>query len=205
MFDNQMVGCSVRGTKVGTGSSFATPSLSSTRTYWASCVTGGPNDCQSQRTPAVASIGAPPSLGNITGPASVCTGQTNIQYSVPFYAGTYNWSFSGSGATINTTANPNIITISFSVATTGTLSVTDVTSCGSSAANNLVITVGTITPPTIGTITQPSCSTPTGSVQLNGLPAGTWTITRSPVEQRIQVPAQVIQLQDLQPEHILLL
>ncbi|MFN8273383.1 MAG: hypothetical protein U0X58_00695 [Flavobacteriaceae bacterium] len=28
----------------------------------------------------------------------------------------------------------------------------------------------------IGTITQPTCSTPTGSVQLTGLPAGTWTI-----------------------------
>ena len=37
------------------------------------------------------------------------------------------------------------------------------------------------TPPSVGTITQPTCSSPTGSVILNGLPAiGTWTLTRNP-------------------------
>ncbi|MEI9947316.1 MAG: hypothetical protein WDN26_24280 [Chitinophagaceae bacterium] len=30
--------------------------------------------------------------------------------------------------------------------------------------------------PTAGTITQPTCTTPTGSVVLNNLPAGNWTI-----------------------------
>jgi hypothetical protein len=30
--------------------------------------------------------------------------------------------------------------------------------------------------PTVGTITQPTCSVPTGSVNLSGLPAGTWII-----------------------------
>ena len=34
--------------------------------------------------------------------------------------------------------------------------------------------------PTIGTITQTTCSEATGSVVLNGLPAGNWTLTRSP-------------------------
>ena len=34
--------------------------------------------------------------------------------------------------------------------------------------------------PLIGTITQPSCSVNTGSVVLNGLPSGSWTITRLP-------------------------
>lgn len=36
------------------------------------------------------------------------------------------------------------------------------------------------TAPEIGTITQPTCSFPTGSVVLNGLPTGDWTLTRSP-------------------------
>ena len=40
--------------------------------------------------------------------------------------------------------------------------------------------VGSLSPPTVGTITQPNCTTATGSVVLNGLPAsGTWTLTRS--------------------------
>ncbi len=34
--------------------------------------------------------------------------------------------------------------------------------------------------PTIGTITQPSCGVPTGSVVLNSMPAGSWTITVNP-------------------------
>lgn len=34
--------------------------------------------------------------------------------------------------------------------------------------------------PTIGTITQPTCATATGSVVLNGLPSGSWELTRSP-------------------------
>lgn len=34
----------------------------------------------------------------------------------------------------------------------------------------------TPSPPAIGTITQPTCSLPTGTVILNGLPSGTWTI-----------------------------
>ncbi|MZQ48484.1 MAG: T9SS type A sorting domain-containing protein [Bacteroidales bacterium] len=36
------------------------------------------------------------------------------------------------------------------------------------------------TAPEIGSVTQPTCSVPTGSVVLNGLPAGEWTLTRSP-------------------------
>ncbi|MCP4309770.1 MAG: T9SS type A sorting domain-containing protein, partial [Bacteroidetes bacterium] len=34
--------------------------------------------------------------------------------------------------------------------------------------------------PGVGTITQPTCSEATGSVVLNGLPTGDWTLTRSP-------------------------
>lgn len=35
-------------------------------------------------------------------------------------------------------------------------------------------------PPIPGLVTQPSCSSPGGTVQLSGLPAGQWTITRDP-------------------------
>ncbi|TRX21392.1 T9SS sorting signal type C domain-containing protein [Flavobacterium franklandianum] len=57
-----------------------------------------------------------------------------------------------------------------------------VSSCGSPASANVVINTQPTTPsaPTIGTTTQPTCSTATGSVDLNGLPAGNWMLTRSP-------------------------
>lgn len=51
----------------------------------------------------------------------------------------------------------------------------------SSAAGVINTQPTTPTAPIVGTITQPTCSTPTGSVDLSGLPAsGTWTVTASP-------------------------
>src|SRR5690606_40363368 len=48
----------------------------------------------------------------------------------------------------------------------------------SSATANVVINTAPVTPsaPVVGTITQPDCTTPTGSVDLSGLPSGSWTI-----------------------------
>ena len=42
------------------------------------------------------------------------------------------------------------------------------------------VSVGSISAPTVGTITRPDCNTPTGSVLLNNLPAGNWTLKRTP-------------------------
>ena len=57
-----------------------------------------------------------------------------------------------------------------------------VSSCGSGASESVFINVQPTTPsaPTVGTITQPDCTTATGSVVLNGLPTGSWMLTRSP-------------------------
>ena len=41
---------------------------------------------------------------------------------------------------------------------------------------NGTLTINATTAPIVGTITQPTCNTATGSVVLNGLPAGNWTI-----------------------------
>lgn len=172
------------GTQLGTGSSYTTPVISTTTTYYVSCTTGSGNSaCESPRTPVTVTIGAPANLGSITGPASVCAGQSNVAYSVTFFSGmTYSWIYSGTGATITPPGNTNSITISFSAsATSGNLHVTGTSSCGTSTANDLSITVTHITPPSVGTITQPTCTVATGSVILNNLPAtGTWTLTRSP-------------------------
>ena len=71
----------------------------------------------------------------------------------------------------------------FSSVTAGTYYLTAKNSdaCISSATVNVNAQSASPATPTIGTITQPTCTTLTGSVVLNGLPAtGTWTLTRSP-------------------------
>ena len=59
-----------------------------------------------------------------------------------------------------------------------------ITNCtsGNVRSNAATLTVnGVPSVPAVGTITQPTCTSPTGSLVLNGLPAsGTWTLTRNP-------------------------
>ena len=126
----------------------------------------------------------PGAAGTITGSASVCQGQSGVAYSVPAITGaaSYNWTYSGTGATI--TGTTNAVTIAFaSNATSGNLTVRGVNSCGNGTLSaGLSITVNTPpSAPVAGTVTQPTCSLATGSVTLSGLPlTGTWTLTRNP-------------------------
>ncbi len=68
-------------------------------------------------------------------------GQNTVVYTVPNDANvTYNWVYSGTGATI--TGNSNSVTVSYSsAATSGTLNVTATNACGTSSATSLNITV----------------------------------------------------------------
>ncbi|MGD0754856.1 MAG: HYR domain-containing protein, partial [Bacteroidales bacterium] len=95
--------------------------------------------------PVVASMPA-----NFTSaPTQVCQGSSGYVYTVPNVAGnTYNWSYTGSGQTINGTGNS--VTIDFSItATSGTLNVTATNSCGTSAPRSIAITVNTLPAPSI--------------------------------------------------------
>ncbi|NBX80522.1 MAG: hypothetical protein EBQ94_09115, partial [Flavobacteriales bacterium] len=57
------------------------------------------------------------------------------------------------------------------------MTVTDAGSCTSVAVTYTINLVPVIpSSPIVGTITQPTCTTPTGSVELSGLPSGNWTI-----------------------------
>ncbi len=88
----------------------------------------------------------PVAAGNITGNSFICQGANNVAYSVPAIADatTYLWTYSGTGATINN-ANTRTPTISFSgTATSGTLSVCGVNSCGNGIAKTLSVTIGSI-------------------------------------------------------------
>lgn len=71
----------------------------------------------------------------------VCPGGTGYVYTVPFVSGvTYNWSYSGTGHTIN--GSGNSVTVDFNAAATGgTLSVTATNACGTSPARSVTITV----------------------------------------------------------------
>ncbi len=71
----------------------------------------------------------------------VCRGGTGYVYTVPFVSGvTYNWSYSGTGHTIN--GSGNSVTIDFNaVATAGTLSVTATNACGTGPARSVDIDI----------------------------------------------------------------
>ncbi|MDA6072869.1 hypothetical protein NJT12_24965, partial [Flavobacterium sp. AC] len=62
--------------------------------------------------------------------------------------------------------------------TTYTFTVTNAVGCISAASGNVVFNAQPATPsaPTVGIITHPTCTVATGSVVLNGLPSGNWTI-----------------------------
>ncbi len=102
----------------------------------------------------------PDAAGTIAGTASVCQGQSGVTYSVPAITGatSYNWVYSGTGATI--TGTTNAVTISFaSNATAGNLTVQGVNSCGNGTVSaNYAIAVNSL--PSTSVITgnaAPAC------------------------------------------------
>ena len=111
-----------------------------------------------------------PSVGAIAQPnCSVATGSVMLN-GLP----TGNWTLNP-GAISGNTVSRNISGLS---AGTYTYTVTNSTGCTSPSSANIVIITQPAIPsaPTVGAITQPTCAMATGSVILNGLPAGSWTI-----------------------------
>ncbi|GAA0876871.1 hypothetical protein GCM10009118_32810 [Wandonia haliotis] len=111
-----------------------------------------------------------PVVGTITQPdCTTPTGSVDLS-GLPSGSWTINpGGISGSGTTT---------TISGLSSGTYNYTVTNSDGCVSSATVNVVINTAPVTPsaPVVGTITQPDCTTPTGSVDLSGLPSGSWTI-----------------------------
>ena len=114
---------------------------------------------------AITVNGLPGAAGTITGPATVCQGQSGVTYSVApvTYASSYVWSYSGTGATINGTTNS--VTVSFSqAATPGDLTVYATNNCGNGAASPPYAIAIDPLPEPAGTITgtTPVCQGQTG-------------------------------------------
>ena len=111
-----------------------------------------------------------PTVGTITQPTCTVTTGSVVLNGLPAGTWTINpGSISGTGSST---------TLSGLAAGTYNYTVTNAAGCTSPASANVVINAQPATPtaPTVGTITQPTCTVATGSVILNGLPAGTWTI-----------------------------
>jgi chitinase len=83
--------------------------------------------------------GSSTSLGTVTGNATPCKGSTATYSVANTAAGSYAWSFTGSGGAFSGTANS--INISFASMTSGTLSVSAMNACGANASSTMGITV----------------------------------------------------------------
>ncbi len=95
----------------------------------------------------------PDNAGTITGPTSVCQGETGVVYTVPAIANAtgYSWTVP-TGATITSGTNTNSIHVTFgNGATSGSVSVFGSNACGDGAGSSLSVTVNPI--PATPTIT----------------------------------------------------
>lgn len=111
----------------------------------------------------------PVAASTISGTATVCQGQATVGYSVPLItnATSYNWAYSGIGATITGTTNTPTLTFSAS-ATSGNLTVKGTNSCGNGTVSanypiTVTPTVGTPTAITISAGSEPSCQLTNGT------------------------------------------
>ena len=111
-----------------------------------------------------------PIVGAITQPTCTLATGSVVLSGLP----SGNWIINPGAITGNTTST----TISGLTSGSYTFTVTNATGCESIASANVGINATLTVPgiPTIGTITQPTCTTATGSVVLNDLPLGNWTI-----------------------------
>ena len=88
------------GTLLGTGTSFTTPSISTTTTYYVEAVNGS---CTSVRTSVVATVNASPTISSTT-PASICSGDS-FNITALASSGTINWYNLPTGGTLLATGS----------------------------------------------------------------------------------------------------
>lgn len=125
---------------------------------------------------------APPAApGSISGTSPVCAA-TTATYSLAAVSGatTYNWSYSGTGATFTTPTSSPSVTITFAAgATSGTLSVTAANLCGTNVTvSSLPITINPAPAASISYPASSYCISTSGTVAVNqtGTGGGTYTV-----------------------------
>ena len=111
--------------------------------------------------------------GFTTSTSIVCQGNSGVVYTIPNDPSvTYNWSYTGSGATINGTSNS--VTVDFnSASTSGTLNVTATNSCNTSAPQSLAITVNNTPAITVQPTAPAAVCSGTGTQSISVTATGT--------------------------------
>jgi len=158
----------------GFSSNSQNPAITTTGTYTLTVVAG---TCTST-SQVVATINPNNTVTTASSTPTLCinTALTNITHTTT--------GATGIGAATNLPAGvtaawaANTITISGTPTAVGTFIYTIPLTggCGNVNATGTITVTPLPSTPTVGTITQPTCTTATGSVVLNGLPSGNWTI-----------------------------
>ena len=129
--------------------------------------------------PAHSSIPPAPVVGSTTQPTcSVSSGSVALS-GLPASG---NWSVTRNPGGVITAGSGVSTVISGIPAGTYTFTVTTYDGCTSPSSGSAVINPPPAIPsaPAVGMIIQPTCVSATGSVVLNALPSGSWTLTRNP-------------------------
>jgi len=151
------------GTLLGTGTSYTTPSISSTTTYYVEATLG---TCNSTRTPVTATINVTPSITS-TSPSQVCDSGT-VTLGATANAGTLNWYSSASGGSVLGSGNSFTTP---SISTTTTFYVEAVNGSCTSVRVPVVATVNTT--PTITSTTDATVCGQSGGTLFATASAGT--------------------------------
>ena len=103
------------------------------------------SSCGNSANSCIAITGLPATPNNITGPATVCSRQKNVTYSIAAVTGasTYTWTVPAQ-STIVSGQGTNSIVVSFATKS-GNVSVTANNACGTSVAKILAVTIGSCT------------------------------------------------------------
>ena len=129
-----------------------------------------------------------PTVTNSSLTQTICSGGSSALVTLTSgVAGTtFSWTATAtagvSGFTASGTSTIPVQTISTTGTTQGTVTyvITPTASgCPGTSTNYTILVNPILSVPTVGTITNISCITNTGSVVLNGLPSGSWTINQS--------------------------
>ena len=157
------------GNLVGSGSSFTTPVISATTTYYVDATNNGCTTAS--RIAVVATVNTLPTtpiITSVTQP-SCAVGTGTITVTLQNATDTYSFD---NGVTFQTgNIKSGLVPGNYHVI------IKSIGGCNSAVTSATINTLpNTPVTPIVGTITQPTCSTATGNVVLNGLPSGNWTI-----------------------------
>jgi gliding motility-associated-like protein len=151
---NWYANAATTGGSLGTGTTFTTPSISSTTTYYATCTNG----CPSASAGAAATIIALPTA-NAGANASYCSGSTTTIGAAAAGGTTYSWSPT-TGLSSSTVSNPTVSTTNVTTAPVSTNYTVTATAGGCTATD--VVTV-TVNPAPTSTFTQTANKCLTGN------------------------------------------